>query len=361
MSGYKQISDRKMAVKAAIFVISIALMTLCGCPGETKRIRQDSAADLLTPEGMAQYLKDVPSVQATETWQNEYGPGIIIKTRHYRIYTTLLDPLMLRQLPGFMESAHRAYQNQLPEPIETQTAFDTYLFDTRSQWEDFTKTFVPRQWPVYLKIQKGAYYLNGRCVAYNIGRTRTFAVLGHEGWHQFNSRHFTFRLPSWLDEGISTLFETCRYDRGVFHFEPGRNLGRLGALRKTILDDSMIPLPSLIGLNPGQVVSGSDTDAVMAFYAQSYALVRFLREDNYGRRLANYHNLLLAALRGNWPLDDTLKRIASDRNIPMTVNFNRFVSPRLFSLYIDSDMAALEEQYLAFCKKLVYHVRLQQQ
>ena len=185
---------------------------------------------------------------------------------------------MLKQVPAFVETAYRDYQSQLPYPIETQIRFDIYLFDNRSQWENFTKTFTPRHWPMYMKIKKGAYYLNGSCVAYNIGRTRTFSVLGHEGWHQFCSRHFKYRLPSWLDEGIAQLFETSKYDKSNFIFTPGKNYNRLGALKIILQDNQMIPLKKLIMLNPGEVVLNDPKDKnVMAFYAQSYALVRSLR------------------------------------------------------------------------------------
>ena len=103
---------------------------------------------------MAEYLKDLPAVKKVEPWSDEYAPGITITTEHYHIHTTLLDPLMLRQVPGFMESAYRGYQDQLPKPIETKIKFTIYLFATREQWEDFTKKFTGRQWPMYLKIKK---------------------------------------------------------------------------------------------------------------------------------------------------------------------------------------------------------------
>jgi len=271
-----------------------------------------------------------------------------------------MEPLILYQIPGFVESAYKGYQGQLPEPISTETKFIVYLFVERSQWDDFTKTFTGPMAPVYLKIKKGAYYLNGACVAYNIGRERTFSVLGHEGWHQFNSRHFAYRLPSWLDEGIAMLFETSKYEAGRFHFEPDRNLGRLGALKKTLILDKMIPLGQLIALNPGYVLVTNDVDAVMAFYAQSYALVRFLREEGYGKRLRKYHQMLLGGLNGTWPLSTDERRIAADRNIPLTTRWNRFVATKLFEAYImDSgeNFDQFEAEYLAFCKKIVYRVR----
>ena len=176
------------------FIVSI----IAGCTEESRRT-DSTDNNLSTPEGMSEYLAALPAVQNAATWQNKYAPGIVIETTHYTIHTTLLDPLILRQVPGFVESAYRAYQSQLPQPIETRTKFVTYLFADRDQWEDFTKGFAGANANVYLRIRKGAYYLNGACVAYNIGRTRTFSVLAHEGWHQFNSKHFAYRLPSWLD------------------------------------------------------------------------------------------------------------------------------------------------------------------
>lgn len=337
------------------FAVSVLLLAGCESP---QAGRGRTTPKLATPVGMAEYLKDLPAVKKVEPWSDEHLPGITISTEHYDIHTTLLDPLMLRQVPGFVESVYREYQKQLPSPVETKTRLTIYLFGTRQQWEDFTKKFVGRQWQHYLKIRKGAYYLNGSCVAYNIGRKKTFSVIGHEGWHQYNSRHFAYRLPSWLDEGIATLFEICRYDKGRFYFEPHKNGGRLAGLRKTILTKNMISLKELIALNPGYVIK--DTDSVTAFYSQAYALVRFLREDNYGKRLANYQNLLLAALRGNWPLEPQLRKIAADRNIPLTGRFNAFVSSKLFSLYIGEDIEQIEREYIAFCKKAVYRVRLAQ-
>jgi hypothetical protein len=307
---------------------------------------------------MIGYLQrqNLPALKFVEPWRNDYGPGLKIATEHYEIFTTFLDPLILCQIPGFMESAYRGYSGQLPEPVETATRFRIYLFAERQQWDDFTNIFAGRQAPVYRKIKAGAYYQKGACVAYNIGRERTFSVLGHEGWHQFNKRHFKFRLPSWLDEGIAMLFEVSRYEAGLFYFEPGRNLYRLGALHKTLAKNKMIPLKKLTAMNPGEVLTTEESEAVTAFYSQVYTLVRFLREEAYGKRLANYHQLLQDGLRGNWPLSEPYKTIAADRNIPLTVRWNRTVGPKLFEHYIDDDFDRIEQEYMRFCRKIVYHV-----
>ena len=349
-------------IVASKFALILIPLTFClaGCFESASSISTGGAQRIDTPAGMIKRLRgeNLPALKSVEVWENEYGPGLKLATAHYEIFTTLLEPLMLRQVPGFVESAYRDYQNQLPEPIRTSTRFTIYLFAERRQWEDFTKSFAGPQAALYCKIKAGAYYLNGACVAYNIGRERTFSVLGHEGWHQFNSRHFRFRLPSWLDEGIAMLFEASRGEKGLIYFEPGRNMYRLGALRKTLIKNKMMPLRELIAVNPGEVLAANEADAVTAFYGQSYALVRFLREDGYGKRLRNYHQLLLGGLRGDWPLSAVNKRIAADRNIPRTVRWNRAVGPLLFKHYIDDDFDQIEKEYAAFCRKIVYHVRL---
>lgn len=337
----------------------IVIISLAGClePNSAGTIKT-STQRIDTPAGMIEYLQgqNLPTLKSVEVWQNTYGPGLKLTTAHYEIFTTLLEPLMLSQVPGFVESAYRAYNNQLPKLISTTTKSPVFLFADRAQWEDFTKTFAGPRAPIYHKIKAGAYYLNGACVAYNIGRERTFSVLGHEGWHQFNKKHFKFRLPSWLDEGIAILFETSRYEQGLFYFEPGRNMHRLGALKKTLIKNNMIPLKKLMAINPGEVLATDEAEAIMAFYAQSYALVRFLREEGYGKRLADYHQLLLGGLRGDWPLSEASKKIAADRNIPLTVRWNRAVGPLLFKQYISDDLDQIEKEYLAFCRKTVYHV-----
>ena len=323
---------------------------------------EEQMAALSSPEGMANYLRSLPSIRDIRIWENPYGPGLKIQTSHYEICTTLMEPLMLRRLPFFLESAYDAYCSQVPDPVVSNRLFRTYLFGERSQWEAFTREATGPQAETYLKIQRGAYALKDVCVAYNIGLERTFSVIGHEGWHQFTFRHFKFRIPSWLDEGIAMLFEEFRFEENRYVFEPQNNLIRLGALKLTLQNHRMLPLRDLIELNPGQVLHGADEvgnqEYVMAFYAQAYALVRFLREENYGRRLKNYHNLLLAGHRGNWPLSAEEKHIAADRTIPLTVAWNRQVSPKLFSLYIDSDIERLEQQYRDYCQKIVYHVRV---
>jgi hypothetical protein len=335
------------------------LVTVCmaGCfeSDKIKVLGVSSAGSINACAEMVEYLQDqnLPALERVDVWESEYGKGLKLTTAHYEIFTTLLEPLMLRRIPLFMESAYRGYNGELPEPIETTSKFIIYLFADREQWTAFTKSFAGDQADLFCSIKAGAYYLNGACVVYNIGRKRTFSALGHEGWHQFNSRLFKFRLPSWLDEGVAMLFESPRTEEGVFYFEPAEDNYRLDALKKTLRKNQMLPLKELVAINPGEVLATNESEQVLTFYSQSYALVRFLREDGLRKHLNNYRRLLSDGLKGNWPMDEVSKKIAEDRNQPRTVLWNRIVGQLLFEQYIGDDFDQLEQEYQAFCRQIV--------
>ena len=349
-------AEGKTVIRIVVPICVLVSICIAGCfEGDKIAVKGLDAASIDTCAGMAEYLQDqnLPALEEVEVWEGEYGKGLKLTTAHYEIFTTLLEPLMLRRIPLFMESAYRSYNDELPEPIETTSKFTIYLFADRQQWVAFTKNFAGEQAELFCRIKAGAYYLNGACVTYNIGRKRTFSALGHEGWHQFNSRCFKFRLPSWLDEGVAMLFESPRTEEGVFSFEPGENTYRLDALKKMLKKHKAIPLKELTAMNPGEVLATNESEQVLAFYGQSYALVRFLREGSFGKRLSNYRQLLLDGLRGNWPLDNVSKRIAEDRNEPRTVLWNQIVGQLLFQQYVSSDFDQIEQEYLAFCRQII--------
>jgi len=337
----------------AISLVAAVLLTGCSKSHKTVDDSNDTAV-LKQPESVAEYLRgrELAELMAVERWRYGLSDGMKLITAHYEICTTLLDPLILRQLPGFMEAAYRAYNSQLPEPIETSRKSKIYLFADRKQWESFTMNFAGEQARLYCAIEAGAYCHNGLCVAYNIGRTRTFSALAHEGWHQFSARHFKYRLPSWLDEGVAMLFEEYQREGGEFRFAPECNSYRIDALKRTVKSRQMLPLVDLLSINPGEILATDQNEAVRSLYSQSYALVRFLREASDGERLVSYQKMLADAATGDWPIDETSKEIARDRNKPRTVLWNSIVGINLFTSYIGSDIEQLQLEYLAFCKQI---------
>ncbi|OHB80723.1 MAG: hypothetical protein A2Z25_02855 [Planctomycetes bacterium RBG_16_55_9] len=348
-----------MVRRSALFCI-ITLFLLLGCASDKIATTESGARCPDTCKAVLAYLRDekVQDLERVKVWKNEYGPGLKLFTGHYKIYTTLLKPLMLCRIPGFMESAYAAYNCQLPEPVEAKCKFTIYLFADRRQWEDFTRHFAGEQADIFCQIKAGAYYHNGACVVYDIGWQRTLSVLGHEGWHQFSDNHFAFRLPSWLDEGVATHFEAHETENGTFHFEPARNTYRLDALSRALSNGKMMPLEELIATQPGDVLATDQAEAVMAFYSQSYALVRFLREARCGQHIGTYQRLLADGLRGDWPLDEVSKHIAADRTMPRNVLWNHVVGLVLFQEYIGADFEPVEKEYIAFCRRITRQIEI---
>jgi hypothetical protein len=343
-------------VKKVFLVFGIIIVLFSGCESDktTTGDSRNRRIELYT-KALSDYLRDAnsPELKSVQQWENDYGPGLKLTTAHYEIFATLVEPEMLCKVPQFMEAAYKAYNSQLPNPVEISTKLTVYLFAQRAQWEHFTGLFAGEYAETFNKIQAGAYYHNGACVAYDIGQERTFFALGHEGWHQFTGRVFKYRLPSWLDEGSAMLFEAYVSVKGKISFEPAANSNRLDALKKTLANGSLMPLKELIAINPGQVLSTDKTQAAMAFYSQSYALVRFLRESGNGKRLGVYRRLLADGMEGKWPLDAASMEVAIDRNMPRTILWNHIVGTMLFQEYIGTDFDAIEKEYLEFCNRLV--------
>jgi hypothetical protein len=148
------------------------------------------------------------------------------------------------------------------------------------------------------------------------------------------------------------LFETSVSEGGLFRFDPSANIQRLGALKDTLSHGKPIPLKELVATSPGEALATDQAEAVMAFYSQSYALVRFLREVDYGRRLDSYRRLLSDGLLGRWPLDKSAGTTAEDRNLPRTIPWNRQVGRQLFERYIGANLDQLEQEYTAFCHRI---------
>lgn len=321
-----------------------------GFPRLTRTDRHDKAeqvclADFYSGQQPTSHLQ-------TECWVNKYDSGLKLTTDHYEVYTTLLDPLTLRRIPGFLECAHQAYNSQLPYAVKPNERSKIYIFENREQWEDFTRLFTGAQAELFLKIRQGAYCHRGACVAYDIGPKRTLAALSHEGWHQFTSRHFTYRLPSWLDEGIAMQFEGFRFVNGHYRFEPSLNHYRTKALATVLTEQDSIALKDLLTTSPGEVMATDRAESVMAFYSQSYALVRFLREGNAGKYLLDYQRLMQDGLLGEWALCSSDRAVAKNRDLARTIDWNGRVGIQLFRAYVCEEINSMEDEYSSFCWKI---------
>ena len=365
----RSVVDSILALPRLASCVILVTLVLAGC---SRTVPYESSKRREHPDKLLQRIARLPMVESVQHWpvpaemtDHEKIEGLAITTAHYRIFTTLEDPLILRQAPFFLESAFESYSKVLGQTINPKKKLQVYFWQTRQQWEQFTRYWAGRQAPLYMKIKAGAYYLRGACVTYHIRRDANFAVLAHEGWHQFSHQLFKYRLPSWLDEGLATNFETYTWEKGKITFDPRINGSRLLALKKALLSDTLMPLSTLLVLDPGRVIGHNSPDPadteshpqVAAFYGQVYALVRFMREYNYGQHLADFQKMLNDARLGKWPLDDQTKMQAQSERFMRSRHWNDLVGPMIFQRYIGPTAEEFEQAYQAFVQKTIARVR----
>lgn len=240
------------------------------------------------------------SVKVTRRpWRFEGEPGVLLKTPHYRIYTTVPDTKVLDRVGRFYEQALVHYMSALTSLPEPTSPLKTYLFNDRYQWRAKTRQMLPEQAKTFLTLGRGGLTTRGVSVLYDIGPRGTFrdtfAIAAHEGWHQYTQRVFKQHLPIWLEEGIATYMEG--YRESSESFQPRDNPERRGTLRKAVHGDWLIPLHELLSRSP-QSFLDEGKEELLTYYAQVWALTHFLIEGEGGRYRGRLTKLLLDACRG---------------------------------------------------------------
>ncbi|MBN1845572.1 MAG: hypothetical protein JW810_07800, partial [Sedimentisphaerales bacterium] len=206
--------------------------------------------------------------------------------------------------------------------------------------------------------------LGGACVAYHLQRQSDFAVLAHEGWHQFADARLAYALPAWLDEGLALQFEAYRWEKGQVRFDPRLNAGRLVTLKRVMAAGRPIALADLLRLDAGRVLSHTRFDpadpggsGVAVYYAQLYGLIRFLREANYGRYRQALQTMLQDGQTGRWPLSPSQRQEARQRQRNPSRLWNAQVGLTLFRTYIGADLTGLQAEYETFCRQITAEIR----
>lgn len=343
-----------MKLKFFILLLSVGLSALItGCESGSQNpelaIAEPNQSD---NQWLKEYLEKVAAVNSAEYWNEGYGEGFLVKTEKYEIYTTINDALILRQLPLFLESLNKQYMRTSGISRVSGSRYVVYLFNTREQWELFGESFAPSDWQVYQKIEKGAFYANGACVAYNIGRVDTFSMLAHECWHQFSYRHFAYRLPAWLDEGLAMQFEGFERQRNGYVFSPDFNRARLDGLSRSFEQGQNITLQELITLNPASVIdekTDNPSQRVNAYYSRLYAFIRFLNDYNNAVYRPKLIALIKHGLQGQWELDQEIADAARDRNAAFSSAINSRLGWEVFANYYGTRLDSMQEQFNSYC------------
>lgn len=326
-----------------------------------------------------------PSVESIEPWSFAGSAGVLVQTRHYRVYSTLTDPVLMDRLPGFLEQALEHYRTafapagsneRLPAP-PSPIKLETYVLRTRSQWEDFTRSLAGPSASTLLRIPppRGGYAWGGKGVFYGLGESGEpdrdsihaddhgmFALAAHEGWHQYTQRTFAQPLPAWLEEGLATCMEGSEWvgsageSVGV-RFASSRNPPRLETLRKLARSGKLLRLEELLDTSPSSFLLDGRDDEALEYYAQAWAICRWI--DSAPAMRASLWQLLKDAQAGTLSQAVTTaaeRQAAAQASQPNSRKVSSLLlrrGPAVFVTYFGNDIDTHERDYRAFVERLV--------
>jgi hypothetical protein len=238
-------------------------------------------------------------VLSEEPWAFDARPGVILRTRHYRIFTTLADTELRGLLPVFLEAAMIRYTTAVAPLPPPEVKLDTFVMSDREQWATLAKMLLADEARVYLRIEEGGFAQGGRALYHDIGDRDTLAMAAHEGWHQFVQRTFRQPLPVWMGEAMATHMEGFSWRAGdaLPRFDPRRNPQRRRELARVVRAGELMPLSELLETAPQDTLAPSNAEA-LAYYAQVWALGLFLLDAEAGAHRQAVQEMLADARDG---------------------------------------------------------------
>jgi len=326
---------RKQSVSRLAALVAVLLFALAGCESsQTAHLGHWDGPQLL-------------STASVEGWKYGTLPAQRVRSDHYLIYTTLKDADTTSLITQVMEGALAQYVKVAPGTAHSANPMECYIFETRGEWEAFTKAHTGSDSVIYLQIRRGGYCIRDRFVAYNIGRYATASVAAHEGWHQYVARHFVGRLPPFLEEGLACMFEGIGWkDDKLPRWNLSINQVRVQALRRAVEGNKLWPLEKLVAMHAGEVVEQSG-DKVDAFYAQAWCFARFLYESENGRFRPALQRWLAETADGT-VYDPTHSHNRSG------VPWNRTAVRPMIEHYLGMDFAEVDKLYQAYLRKVAF-------
>jgi len=311
-----------------------------------------------TSPGAATESATLIGERSREPWSFAGRDGQRIRTTNYDIHTTIRYDQVVDRLPLFMEAALGHYRSAIIDLPPPRDPMQSFVFHDREEWEAKTVEVIPRQASQLRGLGRGGFSTRGIAVLYYLdwsGRSRdTLAIAAHEGWHQYTQTTFRDQLPLWLEEGLATYMEGHRWGGSDSppQFRPERNWERWSTLRSVIRRDRLIPLRELVSKSPQEFLAEGKGD-LLTYYAQVWALTRFLVEYDDGRYRPALERVMNDAVAGT--LHRTIirsPRVAAAGGGGRAMLRSR-VGPWLLLAYITEDLRAFEAEYAAYCRSLV--------
>ena len=354
-----------MKIASLLLIAAMLSISALGCAGHSNQIsnrepslgvsKEPAPSGGLNAKGAAD-AASVDQASIRQRWQFGDVQGLLITTPNYRLYTTIDNDQILDRLPVFYERALKQYTTALAPLPKPDTHLETYLFQTRAQWQAKTEEMLPDQAKMFSNLGRGGFTTHGTSVLYYIDRmgyTRdTFAIAAHEGWHQYTQQTFKHQLPIWLEEGIATYMEGYRNNNdGDPEFIPAANFERRETLKDAVRSHKLISLEELLTRTP-QSFLNEGKESLLVYYGQVWALTRFLAEGEDGRYKAALADVLTDAAEG--------KLVGRMMSSPVTVNTRHrgaaatsHVGPAVAQEYFNRDLSELQAQYLSFIDQVL--------
>ncbi len=221
------------------------------------------------------------------------APLSVFVSAHYEIHTDLTRRETIpfgRHLDAMYAEYRQRFSSFKRRDVEPMPL---YLFRTQGDYEAFL-----RRHDIHAERSGGVFFvkhgLRGLATWVD-GRTRseTFAVLQHEGFHQFAWAHLGPRLPTWVNEGLAQYFEDAvvldrRMRVGL------RDRQRIEAVRRDADAGRCLALSELMTMTAAgwSRTLRDDPDLSHTLYAQSWSIVYFLIHGHGGRYQAAFERYL---------------------------------------------------------------------
>jgi hypothetical protein len=287
---------------------------------------------------------------SAEPWTFQGNRGTAYRSEHYRLLTTADRSILAQRLAPFAEASLARFRRTFASLPEPRTGLEVFVLESRGEWQRFVaEVFGKDGLERYSGIDRGGFTEGGRSVLWDIGVHDTFAIMAHEGWHQYAQSALREPLPSWLDEGLGAWAEGFRWNpRSPAEpvFLPWANVERFDQLRRAAERRELMPLGQLLSERPQELlrVSGEST---LTYYAECWALVHYMLADP--ARRAALDRMLADAGAGR--MASRVRERFGDRAV-RSIALRRS-GIELWQVYVGADLAAEEEAFSAFLERVV--------
>jgi hypothetical protein len=205
-------------------------------------------------------------------------------SQHYTILTNL-EREEAAPFGRHMDAVFQEYSQRFSSfKSRKQEAMPLYLFRTQGQYLDFLDKYginaanTGGMFFVQRDVQGLATWTQGKPLS------QTFAVLQHEGFHQFAFNYIGPDLPIWVNEGIAQYFEDGILVNGKMYLGLAHGR-RIASVKSALKEDRTIDFDRLLSMPDKEwhaAITANRAEASL-LYDQSWSIVYFLINAENGK------------------------------------------------------------------------------